>query len=532
MAIALLILLLMMGNSRTAGILRTSILPGIICTCVVSSILHAQFGPAPAQAQMPRVQQLPRIASSNGAVVSLQTPAGSGGSVSRDTVNSSLQVQGPYQGSITNGTASDQTIPLGLADAVKRGLQYNLGIVGAGDAARQARALRLEALAQLLPDIFGDVRESVQQINLAAQGLRFNTPVPGFHFPSVIGPFNNFDARATMTEGLSMTGLRNVQSSRANAHSADLSVQDSRELVTLAVAGTYLQIEASASRIQTAEAQLKTAQAVYQLAMDRNKSGLNARIDVNRSLVELQSQQQRLTSLTNDFEKRKIALARLTGLPLAQRFTLADAIPYREAPEPNLDDLIHAAVTRRPDVLAAAAQQKAAELARAAAADEYLPALTVNADYGVLGINPARDAHGTFLVAGGIRFPIFRSGRIEADIQQADAVLAQRKAEYDDLKGRAEEDVRLAVLDLSTASQQVKVADSSRALAADTLDQARDRFRSGVADTIELVQAQESVASAEQDHINAVLAFNLAQLSLGRAVGQTEQSMTRLLQGK
>src|SRR5262249_41887661 len=138
----------------------------------------------------------------------------------------------------------------------------------------------------------------------------------------------------------------------------------------------------------------------------------------------------------------------------------------------------------------------------------------------------------TFSVAGGIQFPIFRSGRIQADIGQADAVLAQRKAEYDDLKGRAEQDVRLAALDLSTASQQVKVAESSRDLAADTLVQARDRFRSGVADTIELVQAQESVATSEQDYINAVLAFNLAQLSLGRAIGQTEQSMTRLLQGK
>jgi len=147
-------------------------------------------------------------------------------------------------------------------------------------------------------------------------------------------------------------------------------------------------------------------------------------------------------------------------------------------------------------------------------------------------VTPTNQAHGTYTAAGGIRIPIFRSGRTRADIEQADAALAQRKAEYEDLRGQAEQDVRATVLDLSAASQLVKVADSNRALAADTLEQARDRFRSGVADAIELVQAQESVATAEQDYISAVFASNLAQVSLARAIGQTEKGITSLLQGK
>jgi outer membrane protein TolC len=384
----------------------------------------------------------------------------------------------------------------------------------------------------MLPDIFGDVRESVQKINLAAQGLRINVPVPGFQFPTVIGPFNNFDARANVTERLSLTSFRNWQSSRELAHAADLSLQDSRELVALAVAGTYLQIAASAARIQTAKAQLDTAQAVYQQAVDRNKSGLNARIDVNRSLVELQNQQQRLTSLTNDFEKQKLALARLIGLPLAQTFMLTDTVPYREVPVPNVESLVQSAFTSRADVLAAAAQRKAAELSRDAAAAEYLPALELNGDYGLLGLTPTNQAHATYSASGGIRIPIFRSGRTQADIQQADAALAQRKAEYEDLKGRAEQDVRAAALDWAAAAQLVKVADSNRSLAADTLEQARDRFRSGVADTIELVQAQESVATSEQDYITALFASNLARLSIARAIGQTEKGLATLLEGK
>ena len=498
----------------------------------LSAPLEAQFGGGQMPGEMPRAQQLPRSGRvSEGAVSPVAAPAAVSGANSVNTVNPSIQVQGGFQGSVTSGTISSQPLPLGLADAIQRGLRFNLGTIGAGEAARQARAQRLAALAQLLPDIFGSVRESVQQVNLAAQGFRINAPIPGFQFPTILGPFNNFDARASFRETLSVTGFKNWRSSQETARSADLSVRDSRELVVLAVAGTYLQSVAAAARVQTAQAQIETANVVYQQAVDRNKSGLNARIDVSRSQVELQSQQQRLTSLTNDFEKQTLALARLIGLPLGQALTLTDTIPYREVQVPGVEDEIRQALTVRSDVQAAAAQAKAAELARGAAAAEYLPSLDLDADYGALGITPTNQAHGTFAAAAAIRFPIFRSGRTRADIEQADASLAQRKAEYEDIKGRAEQDVRLAMLDLTASAEQIKVADSSRSLAADTLSQARDRFRAGVADTVEIVQAQELVAAAEQDYISALFAFNLAQVSLARAVGQAEQGVTRLLQG-
>ena len=157
----------------------------------------------------------------------------------------------------------------------------------------------------------------------------------------------------------------------------------------------------------------------------------------------------------------------------------------------------------RADVQAAAAQVKSAELARKAATAEYYPSIDLSADYGAIGVNPSQ-SHGTFSVTGGVQFPIYRFGRIRADIDQADAALAQHRAEYEDLKARAEQDVRNAALDLTAAAQQVHVAESNRALAADTLVQSRDRFRAGVADTVEVVQAQESVASAEQDYISAL----------------------------
>src|SRR5262249_27470078 len=145
-------------------------------------------------------------------------------------------------------------------------------------------------------------------------------------------------------------------------------------------------------------------------------------------------------------------------------------------------------------------------------------------NYLVAGLNPAQ-SHGTFSVSAGVDFPIWRSGRIQADIAQADAVLEQRRAEDEDTQGRVDFEVRSAFLAFTAANEQVKVAESNRVLAQRTLRQARDRFAAGITDTIEVVQAQESVAVAEQDYISSLYADHLAKLSLGRAKGNTEQAI-------
>ena len=494
--------------------------------------VQAQLGGQPPATQSPRAQQLPASGRPQFGSVAPVQGANSAGSNSVDTSNSSIQIQGAYQGSVSHGHVTAEPLSLSLQDAIKRAVKYNLGAIDANEASRQARAIRLAAVAQLLPDLTGNIRENVQQINLAAQGLRIQLPLPGFTFPTVVGPFNNYDARAYFRENLSVTSWQTFRSSQANARSAEFFVQDSRELVTLAVAGSYFQLIATAARLETVRAQIESAQAIYQQSVDRNKSGLAARIDVSRTLVELQTQQQRLTSLANDYEKQKLSLARLIGLPMGQTFMLADHIPFHEVPIPDASDLIQRSWTHRADVQAAAAQVKAADLAKRASTAEYYPSLEVAADYGATGITPTNESHGTFSASAGVQFPIFRFGRIQADIQQADAVLNQRKAEEQDAKDRAEQDVRVALLDLNTAYQQIKVAESNRSLAADTLQQSRDRFRAGVADTVELVQAEESVAAAEQDYISALYSLNLAQVSLARAIGDTDQGIMRMLQGK
>jgi outer membrane protein TolC len=296
----------------------------------------------------------------------------------------------------------------------------------------------------------------------------------------------------------------------------------------LAVTGGYLQIIAAIARVDTTRAQVATAQATYRQAVDRRLAGVAPRIDETRTLVELQVQQQRLNAVENDLAKLKIALGRLIGLAPGQEYALSDTLPYSPLTDITLNDALARAYETRFDLKAAESQVRAAELVRGAAVAERYPTVEFGGDYGVIGPSPG-NSHGTFAVTGSVRMPIFQGGRVRGDIEQADAALDQRRAEYQDLRGRIDADVRNAFLDLNTAAHQVAVAQSNRGLAQDTLTQARDRFAAGVADTVEVVQAQESVASAEQDYISSLYSHNLAKASLARAIGQAEQNLRQFL---
>ncbi|MFN7996811.1 MAG: TolC family protein [Bryobacteraceae bacterium] len=461
-----------------------------------------------------------------GSVATTQTTVNAGGANSVNLIDSRVGVQGAYGGSVPGAPRIGTVLPLTLDYAIKLGLQYNLGTVGFEQSVRSAQGQRAAVRSTLLPNVNGYLHETAQQTSLQALGVKF----PGI--PTVVGPFNYFDLRATLTQSVfDLTRLRNLHAATELVKSTALASKDARDLVVLAVSGNYLQVIAAAARVSSARAQLQTAQTIYKEAVDRNKAGLNAAIDALRSQVQLQTQQQRLRSLVADFDRQKLNLARIIGLPLDQDFTIANEIPYQPLEGITVQSALDEAGRNRSDLLSALSQVHAAEAARKAVSSARLPSLALYADYGDIGINPA-SSHGTFTVVGALNIPIFEGGRIRADEVQANAALAQRRAELEDLRGRVDYDVRTAFLDLQSAADQVGVAQSNVNLAQQTLQQSRDRFAAGVADTVEVVQAQEAVTTANNDYISAVYSHNLAKASLARATGLAEQRVRQYLQVK
>ncbi len=503
----------------------------VLLICILTGAAWAQLSPAGGPSGPSRVTSLPASGRTDQAgSAEAQQSASPAGGVS--TINSSVQVNGDFQGSVPSTDVPAGPIRLTLADAVKRGLAANLGSISAGNAAAAARATRAQALSNLLPNIAANISETITQVDLAAYGLQIKTPANlNFAIPSIVGPYAYSQAQATLSQSVfDLVQRRNWQVSKENEKGSVLTVKDARETVVLAVAGTYLQTVTDASRVVSQQSQVEDAQAVYSQAVIRKEAGTNAKIDVTRSLVELQTQQQRLSSLQSDLRKQKIALARLIGLPLDRELDLSNALDAAATTLPEASAAIQRAFDRRADLQAGASQVHAAELALSAAHAERLPSVSLNGDYGVIGPNPA-STHGVFAITGAVNVPIWEGGRTRADIQQAEITLRQRRAELADERSQVEQQVRNALIELETAMGQVQLATSNRAYAAETLTEARDRFNAGVATTLEVVQAQEQVAGAESDYISSLFSFNLAKLSLARATGEAEADFPDLLKG-
>jgi outer membrane protein TolC len=452
-----------------------------------------------------------------------------GGTSSVDTLNPAIQVQGAFAGSRRGDPSAALGGGLSLQDALRRGLEYNLGALNLNEAVNQARGQRAVVRSALLPNVVTDLRATRQSINLASMGVRFESPIPGFNFPTVVGPFNQIDLRARLSQTLlDLTALNNYRASAETVRATELSAQDAHELVIFGVGGAYLQVVAARARVTAGQAQLETANALFRQTDQRRNVGLVAVVDVGRSQVQALTQQQRVTSLQNDFAKQKINLARMIGLPPTDQYEIGDDIPFAPAPPLRFEEALPQALATRADLKAAAAQVRAAERSRAAAHAQRLPSVTVNADYGTIG-GTLPDARSTFAIVGNVRVPIWQGGSAEGQIQQAEASVRQRRAEFEDLSSQIEGELRKAYLDLDAAASQVTVALQNQDVARQTLELTRQRFDAGISDSVEVVQAQEAAAVAALDYINSVFAHNLAKLSLARAVGVAAERLPEFL---
>lgn len=244
-------------------------------------------------------------AGQSGSVIAVESPI-AGTTTSVNTINPTVQVQGAFSG----GARSTAKLPfsgkLSLREAIERGLDFNLGALGLSYAALQAQGQSQVARSALLPNLSGNVTETVQQTNLRASGIRFSSPIPGFNFPSIVGPFNIIDMRASLTQSiLDLTARNNYRSANEIYHANQFSVRDARDLVVLAVGGAYLQVIATKERVKSAHAQFDTADALFQQNAQKRSVGLVAQVDVDRSEVEALAQQQRVTSTRERSGKRE-----------------------------------------------------------------------------------------------------------------------------------------------------------------------------------------------------------------------------------
>ncbi|HZS70417.1 MAG TPA: TolC family protein [Candidatus Acidoferrum sp.] len=422
--------------------------------------------------------------------------------------------------------APNGVMKLTLEEAVKLALKQNttqrIGVINAAESQQERNTAR----AALLPRADLNVQESWQRVNIAAEfggSLRNVFPVPGVSVPNHVGPFPVFGAGVGFSGPLfDLTLFRRYQQSGANARAAQQDSLATREQVILLVVSQYIGTLRATADVQASQSRVNLAQALYDQAVDLQKAGVGTGIDTLRANVELQNEKQTLIEAQADEKRSLFGLSRLLNLDPRQELELSDALSFFDLPQPETEPSIEEALAQRPEWKSLESQIKAAEYSKKASSGSRLPAIRFSGNWTELGTDPS-SVIPTYTYTGTVSVPLFTGGRIRAEIARADLEIQRARQQQEDLRNAIALDVKTALINLNSARNEVGVANLGVQLSQQEVEQARDRFKAGVANNIEVIQAQDSLARANDNQINALYRFNQARADYARAIGQIER---------
>lgn len=410
---------------------------------------------------------------------------------------------------------------LSLQQAVQLALENNVNALLARERVGEARGRAAEARAGLLPDLSGSVAQRNETVNLAAMGFQSGL-FPGA-LPLLIGPFNNFDARARLAQCIfNWSAIRRYQAGRAGVTLANLEERLARQQVAVQAAVAYLNTVSADRAVEAVRSNLDLAQSLLQLARDQRDAGVATGVDVTRAETRLAEEQVRLAQAQTTAQQARLTLLRTAGLPLSGAVALTDPLQFIAEPLLPAEQTVTEAGRERVEVQIAQEQVRLSEYNLGAVRAERLPSLDFVGDYGESGNTPALNAVPTRTVGVRLNIPLFDGGRTNARITEARSQQRQAALRLTDTRAQVEEDVRLSLQNVVTTAEQVRAARQSVTLAERELQMARDRFAAGVANNLEVINAQVSLATAREAEVRALAQHNAARINLAAARGRIE----------
>lgn len=430
------------------------------------------------------------------------------------------RAQGSGKQTPLSGTAPTGVLRLTLNQAVSLALKQNpTAQIAVLSAAVSAQDKNL-ALADLLPQLNARVSDQAQKVNLLAQ-FGGRTPFPGF--PKSLGPYQIFSAGPSLSAPIFDLKLwRKYQAARETVNASQADSLSTREQVILLVVSQYIGTLRAVANVQASESRVELAQALYDQAADVQKEGVGTGIDTLRANVELQNEKQRLLEAEDDRDTSLFGLSRMLNLDPRQAIELADSLSFFDTPQPDVEGSIDLALAQREEWKSLQAQLKAAGSEKRAAQYSRLPSVRFDGNYAYLGTS-SNTTLPTYNYEASVNLPLFTGGRIHAEVVQADLRIQKLEQQEDDLRNQIALDVKTALINLDSARNQVQVANLGVQLSRQEVDQARDRFKAGVANNIEVIQAQDSLARANDNQIAALYRFNQARADFARSTGQMEK---------
>jgi outer membrane protein TolC len=423
-------------------------------------------------------------------------------------------------------TASQDTLRLTLEQAVALAVKQNptqqIGLLNAAESVQDKDISR----ANLLPQANLKVADTVQRVNLQAE-FGGKPLVQGFQLPGHIGPFQTFSAGPTFGSPVFDLSLwKQYQATRTSVDAAKASSLSTREQVILLVVSQYIGTLRDVANVEASRSRVDLAQALYDQAADLQKEGVGTGIDTLRANVELQNEKQRLIEAENQRDSSLFGLSKLLDLNPRQKIALADSLSYFETPQPDVETSIELGLADRPEWKQLQAQEKVAKYEKQSIQYSRLPSLRFDGEWAYFGLSSTTGIP-TYNYAASVNMPLFTSGRIRAEVVKQDIELQKVGQQEIDLRNQIALDVKTSLLNLESARNEVQVANLGIVLSKQEVDQARDRFRAGVANNIEVIQAQDSLARANDNQIAALYRFNQARADFARAIGQMEKTYSK-----
>ena len=420
--------------------------------------------------------------------------------------------------------APTQVLKLTLDQAVALALKQNPTAQIAILTAAQSQQDKNIARADLLPQVNAKISDEAQKVNLLAQ-FGGQTPFPGF--PKTLGPYQLFSAGPTFGGPVfDLTLWKRYQAARETMSASRANSLSTREQVILLVVSQYIGTLRAVANVQASQSRVELAQALYDQAADLQKEGVGTGIDTLRANVELQNEKQALLVAQTDRDSSLFGLSRLLNLDPRQEITLGDSLSFFDTPQPDINASLDEALGARQEWKALDSQVKAAEHDKRAAQDLRLPTLHADGSWAYEGTR-LNNGIPVYNYEASFDLPLFTGGRTRAEIVKSDLqlkVLSEQKA---DLRNQISLDVKTSLLNLKSARNQVAVATLGVQLAKEEVEQSRDRFKAGVANNIEVIQAQDALARANDNEIAALYRFNQARADYARSIGQMEKVYAR-----
>lgn len=419
-----------------------------------------------------------------------------------------------------------QTLPevrLSLRDAIQAAVDNNVNVRLLKERIAAAQAQANTSLGALLPNVGGYLNGRNQTVNLAAFGLPADRLGALGLTRSVTDPFEVYDARATLVQNIfSLSLIQRWRAAKSGIEVAGLEAEVTKRDVMATAGLLYIEALRADEAVKAREADIELSRQLLKLARDRKAAGVATGLDVTRQEVQLENNKQRVLVSQNELESARLNLIRSLGIAFDVRLVLTDDLKFVPVAPQAPEQALTAAREQRLELRAQESRQRLAALTLNSVTSERIPSLSLNGDYGWIGLKP-EDALATRSIGLTFSIPIFDGGQRESRISEIRSRVRQESIRMKDVSDQVTLEVRNALLTLESSMQQVAVAEKGMELALKELTFARDRFAAGLTTNIEVTNAQTSVARARDNQIEALFRFNASRINLARAKGEIEQ---------